>query len=73
MSEPVLAKAEVDIDNKTLTITSIRLLDYFAGQALASLNFYGIDPEFAAGECYNMAEKMLTERERRQEGSKETK
>lgn len=43
------------------------LLDYFAGQALIAFgeNLHDVNDENAAKQCYNIAEAMLKEREKR--------
>jgi len=52
--------------------SAITDLDYFAGQALIAMQgkVWGTWEELAVS-SYNLAEAMLAERERRQEGSKE--
>ncbi|MFC1535776.1 hypothetical protein ACFL4H_00250 [Candidatus Neomarinimicrobiota bacterium] len=45
--------------------SGMTLLDYFAGQVLASDVLIQYTPEHAVNKCYEIAEAMLKEREKR--------
>lgn len=62
----------VQVGNTIDDLRGMSLLDWFAGQALASFNWIDSEATFArdAQKCFDMAEAMMDERKRRNDERK---